>query len=81
MLGNHLPPHGRDREPRADDDLKKLGLDSMSAVNLLFDLEEHFNVTFPEHMLNERTFQNARSLEQALHALMRGMTRPNEGAE
>lgn len=52
-----------------DGDLLKLGLDSMSSIDLLMDLEREFGVTFPDHMLSREIFQNVRSLGGALRSL------------
>ena len=45
------------------DDLGELGLDSLSSINLLFDLEKEFGVTIPDEALDENTFSNLASLE------------------
>ncbi|MBE7204804.1 MAG: acyl carrier protein [Parafilimonas terrae] len=38
------------------------GLDSFGAVQVMMDLEEHFEIEFPEHMLNRDTFSTVRSI-------------------
>lgn len=45
-----------------DRSLQDLGLDSMQAVELLFDIEDHFNRVLDDEDLNEQTFATARSL-------------------
>lgn len=46
--------------------LKEYGLDSVTAINLLFDLEDRFGVMFPDDMLNQQTFATATTLYDAL---------------
>ncbi len=60
-----LTPHLKflgSRPITADSDLVELGLDSMQAINVLFDLEDAFGVSLPDDELNERTFATAGSL-------------------
>ncbi|BAQ46843.1 MULTISPECIES: acyl carrier protein [Methylobacterium] len=45
-----------------DDDLFDNGLDSFGAVQVMMDLEEHFEVEFPEDLLNRDVFSTIRSL-------------------
>jgi acyl carrier protein len=45
-----------------DDQLKALGLDSMASIDLLFDLEDAFDVTVGEADLTEANFLTARAL-------------------
>ena len=44
----------------------------MSAIDLLFGLEEAFEVSFPDTLLNEETFRTAQSLETAVESLVMG---------
>jgi acyl carrier protein len=55
-------------------ELVALGLNSVSAINLLLDIEETFGVTFPASMLNEDTFRSVGSLRHALETLHREET-------
>jgi acyl carrier protein len=48
----------------------ELGLDSLSAIDLLFHVEEHFGVTSPDQILNEQTFRTRRALQQTLESLL-----------
>jgi acyl carrier protein len=50
-------------------ELPALGLDSMSALTLLLELEEIFDVSFPDSLLNATTFRSAKSLENAIQML------------
>ena len=57
-----------------DSDLYQAGLTSLSTVNLMLALEEHFNVEFLDRMLGRRTFGSIRSLSDAI-AELRGESR------
>lgn len=50
--------------------LVELGLDSLRAVSLVLDLEETFNIEFPDSMLSEATFHTAAALSQAVRSLL-----------
>jgi acyl carrier protein len=62
-----LVPEGQD-VPR-ETELSALGLDSMSALTLLLELEERFDISFPDSLLNATTFRSARSLENVIQML------------
>jgi acyl carrier protein len=65
--------HGRllvDVGTLADDsDLYEAGLTSLSTVNLMLALEEHFDVEFLDRMLGRKTFQSIQSLSDAITEL------------
>ncbi len=46
----------------AESSLRDLGLDSMQAVELLFAIEDEFDIVLPEELLTDRTFATAGSL-------------------
>ena len=50
-------------------ELVQLGLDSMSAVAVLLDMEKTFNIRFPDEMLVEGTFRTAGNLKEAVQLL------------
>lgn len=50
--------------------LSKMGLDSMSAVNLLLEIEETFKIQFPDEMLNSETFYNFTTLYKTINILL-----------
>jgi acyl carrier protein len=50
-------------------ELPALGLDSMSALTLLLELEEIFDISFPDSLLNATTFRSAKSLENVIQLL------------
>jgi acyl carrier protein len=62
-----LVPEGQD-VPR-ETELSALGLDSMSALTLLLELEGKFDISFPDSLLNATTFRSARSLENVIQML------------
>ena len=65
--------HGRllvDVGTLADDaDLYEAGLTSLSTVNLMLALEEHFDVEFTDKMLARKTFSSIRNLSDAIREL------------
>ena len=67
-LRRHLP-HAGAPDLSLDIPLTDLGLDSLSVVNLMLDLEDTLGITFPEEMLNEETFRTGRSVVAAVQAL------------
>ncbi len=42
--------------------LKEYGLDSMSSINLLFDIEDQLGIVFPDELLNGQTFSSGDAL-------------------
>jgi len=52
-----------------DVELVQLGLDSMTAIAVLLDMEKTFKILFPDEMLVEETFRTARRLKQAVQKL------------
>ncbi|MEU6073661.1 phosphopantetheine-binding protein [Micromonospora sp. NPDC047074] len=55
-----------DRPLTPEASLSALGMDSMQAINVLFDLEDAFEVSLPDDELNEQTFATVGSLWAAL---------------
>jgi len=68
-----LAEHGRllvDAQKLSDDaDLYEAGLTSLSTVNVMLALEEHFDVEFKDHMLGRKTFGSIRALAGAIGEL------------
>jgi acyl carrier protein len=62
-----LVPEGQDVP--LETELPALGLDSMSALALLLELEEIFEISFPDALLNATTFRSAKSLESVIQML------------
>jgi acyl carrier protein len=52
-----------------DSDLYEAGLTSLSTVNLMLALEEHFDVEFLDRMLGRKTFGSIRALSEAIAEL------------
>jgi acyl carrier protein len=52
-----------------DADLYEAGLTSLSTVNLMLALEEHFDVEFLDRMLGRKTFGSIRTLSEAIGEL------------
>ena len=56
-------------------DLYEAGLTSLSTVNLMLALEEHFDVEFSDRMLGRKTFASIRALADAITEL-KGPAKP-----
>ena len=89
MLSKEIRPllaeHARLRVPvdelSDDADLYEAGLTSLSTVNLMLALEEHFDVEFLDRMLGRRTFGSLRTLSGAIEELLGARDRaPPPGA-
>ena len=52
-----------------ESDLYQAGLTSLSTVNLMLALEEHFDVEFLDRMLGRKTFGSIRALNDAIAEL------------
>ncbi len=52
-----------------DSDLYQAGLTSLSTVNLMLALEDHFDCEFTDRMLGRKTFGSLRSLSEAIEEL------------
>lgn len=69
-----LRPHLRFAETIAITDessLQDLGLDSMHAVELLFAIEDAYDLEFPDELLNHETFRTAGTLWDVIVELRR----------
>jgi acyl carrier protein len=67
-----LRRHLRSAKPDAIDyetELVQLGLDSMTAVAVLLDMEKTFSIRFPDEMLVEGTFRTAGRLKEVVQML------------
>lgn len=53
----------------SDANLYDLGLTSLTTVNLMLALEEHFDVEFPPQMLSRKTFESIRALAECIEDL------------
>jgi acyl carrier protein len=70
ILCSHLKQIGDSGGLTMESNLYMLGLDSMAAVNLLFELEETFGVVFPDSFLTESTFETPTALKSAIISLI-----------
>ena len=54
-----------------DLELVQHGLDSMTAIALLLDVEKTFEIRFPDDMIVEGTFRTAGALKKAVQLLLK----------
>ena len=52
-----------------NDNLFEHGLDSFGSVQLMLALEEHFNVEFPDHLLNRRSFATLSAIRETVASI------------
>jgi acyl carrier protein len=52
-----------------ESDLYAAGLTSLTTVNLMLALEDHFDVEFPDKMLGRKTFESMQALSEAIEEL------------
>jgi acyl carrier protein len=65
ILRRHLR-YARSSPIDQDASLRDLGLDSMQAIELLFDVESEFGIEVPDELLTEQTFATAATLWSAI---------------
>ena len=53
-----------------DRELRDLGVDSMTVVTLIFELESAFGINFDDAMLSNEVFQTPASIERAVRTLV-----------
>lgn len=70
VLRPHLRFLDKDAPLPPSENLGKLGLDSMAAINLLFELEQAFGIQIPDSLLTADTFETAESLEKTVRPLV-----------
>ncbi|HRH78553.1 MAG TPA: phosphopantetheine-binding protein [Cellvibrionaceae bacterium] len=70
IIASHLKRIASAEDLPEDAELASLGLDSMTAMNLLFDIEDQFSVAFDESLLTPEVFKSCRSLHNALLTLL-----------
>ena len=68
----HLKVVDESEDIEMDSDLNRMGLDSVSALTLMLDLEEAFGVVFLESMFTEETFATPNALWMTLSTLRKG---------
>lgn len=52
-----------------DDNLFDKGLDSFGSVQLMLALEEQYDIEFPDHLLNRRSFSTIRIISETVSVL------------
>lgn len=76
-----LRPHLKFLDPNQsipmNEGLGKLGLDSMGAISLLFDLEQSLQIKIPDDLLTAETFETGAALEKALRFLVQQQSDSN----
>ena len=70
IVGNYLRQLGDGDTLAMESNLYDLGLDSMAAVNLLLELEETYQVIFPDALLTESTFETPLALKSVIVSLI-----------
>ena len=70
ILYPHLRQVGERDALGMESNLYELGLDSMAAVNLLLELEETYQVSFPDALLTDTTFETPMALRAAVLSLI-----------
>ncbi len=53
-----------------DDNLFDKGLSSFGSVQLMLALEQRFDIEFPDHLLNRRSFSTIRNIRSTLESLL-----------
>ena len=53
-----------------DSDLYQAGLTSLTTVNLMLALEDHFDIEFPDRMLGRKTFESIEAMAEAIDELV-----------
>lgn len=57
----------------ADDaDLYDAGLSSFASVQVMLALEEEFDIEFPEHLLNRKSFSSIEAIDGVLNEILKG---------
>lgn len=72
LIRSHLKYLKPNEEVNPNQELRSLGLDSMSSIDLLFDIEDTYGVTVPEEYMTEETFSTAQSLWTVVQTLLSG---------
>lgn len=70
LLRPHLRMLAADTPIRLDDDLGKLGLDSLESIDVLMEIESEFGVAIPDDQITVNTLATAGNLLQAIESQM-----------
>jgi len=61
--------------------LKDLGVESLEAIELIFDIEEHFDITFPDQQGANFDSDTAQSLVDAVQTALDSKAAAGEGSK
>ncbi|MBO3758128.1 acyl carrier protein [Ciceribacter sp. L1K22] len=53
-----------------ESDLYVAGLSSFASVQLMLGLEDAFDIEFPDHLLNRKSFQSVAAIEAAVKSIL-----------
>ncbi len=70
MLAQHARLSTPVSELTDSSDLYQAGLTSLTTVNLMLALEDHFDIEFPDRMLGRKTFESIETLSEAIEELL-----------
>jgi acyl carrier protein len=70
LLRNRLRLRQRQQDLTINASLEELGLDSMTAIELLLDLERTFGILLPDALLTAETFRTPATLEVAVRSVL-----------
>lgn len=71
LLRRHLPLLEPGAEPDPTTPLDTYGLDSLASIALMLEIEDAFDVAFPDELMTGRTFENVTNLWAAVRELLR----------
>ncbi|MEZ2223799.1 acyl carrier protein [Rhizobium sp. RCC_161_2] len=54
-----------------DADLYSAGLSSFASIQLMLGLEDRFDIEFPEHSLNRKSFASIKAIEQTISQILK----------
>lgn len=66
---------------RPESTLKDLGIASLEAIEMIFDIEEHFNINFPDQQGANFDTDTAQSLVDAVQKALADKTASDEGSK
>ena len=72
ILRRHLPYLAEDAPIEYDVLLKNYGLDSMQAVDMVFEIEDELGIVIPDKAMTGKTFETFRSLHDMVEAAAPG---------
>ncbi|ALS36072.1 acyl carrier protein [Enterococcus rotai] len=67
IVSKYLPKAITEKE--FDKSFKDLGMDSMSSINLIVDLEDIYNTIIPDEYLTHENFSSLKALQKTLNSI------------